>query len=148
MRKYFQITIVLSAFFLLAFVKNQKGNDDDNHIVTLPTKTASSQDKLTKPTLAKDLYKNGTYAGSLEDAVYGDYKVSAVISGGKLEDVILVIYPSDNRTSVSINTQAFERLKDEAIKVQGAQVDIVTGASDSSPAFARSLASALGKAKP
>jgi uncharacterized protein with FMN-binding domain len=83
----------------------------------------------------------------MEDAIYGNYRVKAVISGGKLTDVILLDYPNDNRTSNSINTQAFPMLRDEALAAQSAQIDIITGASDSSPAFVRSLQTALNQAK-
>lgn len=161
MKKYIQIIVVLGAFFLLVFVKNIKGSDDENKTIVLPTQTSSPTPTqiqsiapsssppppINTPKPVKGQYKDGTYSGSLEDAIYGNYKVKAVVSGGKLADVIPLIYPNDNRTSNSINTQAFTMLRDEALRAQSAQVDIITGASDSSPAFARSLQSALNQAK-
>jgi uncharacterized protein with FMN-binding domain len=92
-------------------------------------------------------YVDGTYAGSSADAYYGYVKVQAKISGGKLIDVAFLSYPSDRRTSVSINTQAMPVLKSEAIQAQSANVNGVSGASDTSAAFKQSLAVALASAK-
>ncbi len=92
-------------------------------------------------------YKDGTYTGSVEDAYYGNYQVAAVISGGKISDIQFLQYPNDNQTSLSINTQAMVYLKEEALQAQNANVDIISGASDSSMAFQRSLQTALNQAK-
>ncbi len=168
MRKYLQITIVLGAFFLLVFAKNLKGSDDEVKIVgnkqvlPSPTQDASAiatpnPQETAAPTIAAATptptvkvagkYRDGTYDGTIEDAFYGNLQVQAVIKDGKLADVLPLLYPNDNRTSISINTQAIPMLRDEAIKAQSSQVDIISGASDSSPAFSRSLASALKKAQ-
>ncbi len=92
-------------------------------------------------------YKDGTYTGSVADAFYGNLQVKAVISGGKITDVIFLQYPNDRSTSIEINTQAMPLLKQEAIAAQSAQVDGVSGATQSSHAFVESLGSALLKAK-
>lgn len=91
-------------------------------------------------------YKSGTYIGDVADAFYGPYQVAAVISGGKIANINFLQYPSDRRTSIEINTQAMPYLKQEAIQSQNAQVDVVSGATQSSLAFRQSLQSALDKA--
>lgn len=143
MRKYVPITLVIFVFFIVSYVKNQL--DSDSNATPLPTPIPTLNGKTTNG--ASGLYRDGTYDGSVEDAVYGLYQVSAVISGGKLSDITLLKSPDDNPTSVSINSQAFAIAKNEAIQKQNAQVDIITGASDSVPAFSRSLETALNKAK-
>ncbi len=92
-------------------------------------------------------YVDGTYTGSTANAYYGNIQVEAVISGGKLTDVVFLQYPSDRSTSRFINQQAMPELKAEAIQAQSANVDGVSGASDSSAAFEQSLASALSQAQ-
>jgi uncharacterized protein with FMN-binding domain len=92
-------------------------------------------------------YKNGTYSGSVQDAFYGALQVQAVIANGKISDVVFLQYPNDNRTSQYVNSIADPMLKQEAIQVQSAQVDVVSGASASSQAFQASLADALSQAK-
>lgn len=91
-------------------------------------------------------YKNGTYTGSVADAFYGNIQVQAVISGGKITDVIFLQYPNDRSTSVYINSQAMPYLKQEAIAAQSANVAGVSGASATSQAFIESLGSALQQA--
>jgi uncharacterized protein with FMN-binding domain len=108
---------------------------------TTPTPTPTPAPKPTS------LYKDGTFTGSVADAYYGNIQVQVVISGGKIADVIFLQYPNDRHTSVQINTQAMPYFKSQAIQAQSANVDGVSGATESSIAFQQSLASALAIAK-
>lgn len=92
-------------------------------------------------------YKDGTYTGNVADAFYGNVQVAVTISGGRITDVNFLQYPNDRSTSIEINTQAMPYLKQEAIQAQSAQVNGVTGASQTSRAFIESLQSALDKAR-
>lgn len=98
----------------------------------------------TKP---KGQYTDGTYVGNQADAYYGFIKVKAVVSGGKLTDVVFLEYPNDRRTSIQINQQAMPYLRSEALTAQSADVSGVSGASYTSAAFIESLGSALAQAK-
>lgn len=98
------------------------------------------------PTSNSGQYKNGTFVGSVEDAFYGQVQVQVTISSGKISAVNFLQYPSDNRTSLRINSQAMPLLQQEAIAAQSANIDGVSGASATSPAFQRSLATALSQA--
>jgi len=80
------------------------------------------------------------------DAYYGNVQVRATISGGKITGVTFLQYPHTHSTSVYINQQAMPYLQQEAIKAQGANVDIVSGATYTSQAFIQSLGSALAQA--
>ncbi len=159
MKKYAQIVVVLGVFGMLVWIKQLGGQDqpavlspvsqqNQNTISLLsPTPTPSSSSASPSPTSSQGIYKDGTYTGPVTNAFYGNYQVQAIITGGKLTDVIFLTYPNDNRTSISINEQANVFLKEEALSAQSASVDIVSGASDSSQAFRQSLASALVQAK-
>ncbi|MBP9714953.1 MAG: FMN-binding protein [Candidatus Pacebacteria bacterium] len=92
-------------------------------------------------------FKNGTYTGDSIDAYYGYVQVKVVISGGKITDVQFLDYPQDRQTSQKINNRAMPYLISEAIKAQDSNVNTVSGASFTSKAFRKSLASALIKAK-
>lgn len=109
--------------------------------IILPTATPTPTPQLA------GAYKDGTYTGSAADAFYGYIQVQAVISGGKLTDVVFLRYPNDRGESVEINRQAMPYLKQEAIAAQSALVNVVSGATDSSVAFRQSLSSALAQAK-
>lgn len=161
MKKYLQITIVLSGFFLLVFIKNIRADDEEKIIgnpnssinnslqaTQTPTQSPGSSQNPSFPAVnnPSQAFKDGSYTGSVEDAYYGFIQVRAIISGGRLSDINFLQYPNDNGTSRSINEQALPILKSEAIQAQSARVDLVSGASDSSPAFVRSLETALSKA--
>jgi uncharacterized protein with FMN-binding domain len=92
-------------------------------------------------------YKDGSYVGSVADAQWGYIQVKAIIKGGKITDVQFLQYPSDRSRSVLINSYADPQLTSEAIQAQSAQVDVVSGATDSSEAFIQSLSDALSKAQ-
>jgi uncharacterized protein with FMN-binding domain len=117
-----------------------------------PAKTASvttTPAPIPAPVSQKPVgqYADGSYTGTAADAYYGTVQVKAVVQNGRLADVQFIQYPSDRSTSRYINGQAMPLLTQEAIQVQSAQVDGVSGATFTSQAFQQSLASALVKAK-
>lgn len=112
--------------------------------VVSPTGTGQS---TTQSQTANSPYKDGSYEGSVADAVYGNLQVKVTISGGKIANVTFLQFPNDQDTSQQINQQADPQLAQEAIQAQSATVDIVSGATQSSQAFIQSMQSALAKAK-
>ena len=92
-------------------------------------------------------YKNGTYTGNVADAQWGVVQVQAVIQNGKISSVQFLQYPNERNRSVEINSYADPILINEAIQAQSAQVDIVSGATDSSDEFIQSLSNALSQAQ-
>jgi uncharacterized protein with FMN-binding domain len=92
-------------------------------------------------------YKDGTYTGDAADAFYGNIQVQATIANGRITNIQFLQYPNDRSRSVYINSQADPMLAQEAIQAQSAQVDIISGATDSSQAFIQSMQSVLNKAK-
>jgi uncharacterized protein with FMN-binding domain len=102
----------------------------------------------TPPTTKKSgIYKDGSYTGDVADAYYGIVQIKAYIQNGYLKDVVFLNYPNDRRTSQNISAYATPILRSEAIQAQSANVDIVSGATNTSIAFKQSLASALTQAK-
>jgi uncharacterized protein with FMN-binding domain len=114
--------------------------------VTTP-KPVPTPTPVPTPVVATGKYRDGSYIGSVADAYYGNVQVKAIISGGKLTDVQVLQYPNDRDTSIQINHQALPYLKQEAIKAQSANVNTISGASDTSGAFRESLGVALAAAK-
>lgn len=114
-----------------------------------PTPTPSPAPSQTpSPTPAQSgLYRDGTYQGVSANAYYGNIQVAGVVRNGKLSDVQILDYPSDRGHSIMINNYALPTLISEAVSAQSAQVDIVSGATDTSMAFRESLASALALAR-
>ncbi len=177
MRKYFQISFFLGLFGLLVFVRQSLGFGDSHRVIgpvatpLSPVNPSSNPQATPVPSQAPSSsgstaatpspvpvgpqmmqkrmgqYKDGTYTGSVQDAFYGNIQVQAVVSGGRITAVNFLQYPNDNGTSQYINSQADPMLAQEAIQAQNANVDIISGASDSSMAFQASLTDALSQAK-
>jgi len=112
-----------------------------------PKPTPAPQPVPTIPIKPKGLYADGQYVGSVADAYYGNVQVQVSVSGGRISNVAFLQYPNDRGHSVKLNQYAMPILSSEAIAAQSANVDAVSGASDTSQAFQQSLASALAKAK-
>lgn len=112
-----------------------------------PTPTPKPVPVPTPAPKPKGQYVDGTYTGSSVYVYYGNVQVRATVSGGKLADVQFIQYPNDRNTSRYINSQAMPLLRSEAIQAQSANVDGVSGASDTSAGFRESLAAALSKAR-
>ena len=92
-------------------------------------------------------YKNGSFTGGSADAQWGMVQVQAIVQNGRLTDVKFLAYPNERSRSVEINSYAIPQLTTEAIQAQNAQVDIVSGATDTSFAFMQSLSDALTQAQ-
>jgi uncharacterized protein with FMN-binding domain len=97
-------------------------------------------------TPAKTGYKDGVYTGSVADAYYGLVQVKATIKGGLITDVAFLQYPNKKGHTAELSSQVMPMLTTEAIKVQSAQVDMISGATQTVEAFQQSLASALAQA--
>ncbi len=65
----------------------------------------------------------------------------------KLTAIAVPLYPNHTDRSVFINENALPTLKSEALRAQRADIDMVSGATDTSEAFARSLQAAILKAR-
>lgn len=145
--KYGQIVVVSVLFFFIIYIKNKITIDDDAMNFLTDTFTSPVVDQGVKKNIKNRLFKDGTYTGDSIDAYYGFLQLEVVIINKKIDDIIFLSYPSANLTSDSINGYAASILKSEAIQIQDSNVDIVSGASNSSRAFRKSLESALAKAQ-
>lgn len=134
--------LLIFAFVILftAFIYYKKTNQTASVNILSPKTPAEHPP-------ANIVYKNGEYEGVLADAYWGKIQVIAVVENGKLVDVQILDYPADRLTSDRINGEALPTLIAEAIQVQHAEVDVVSGATDSSKGFQDSLRSALTQAK-
>ncbi len=120
----------------------------DSNTTGQPTAVPSDPTAVPASSTAAGQYKDGQYTGPQVDAFYGWVQVQAIIQRGQITDVKFLQYPSDRRTSQRINSIAMPYLTTEAIQAQSANVDIISGATLTSEAFAQSLQSALQSATP
>src|SRR5581483_3000355 len=91
-------------------------------------------------------YKDGQYTGNVANAVYGPIQVKVIVSQGKITDIQMLQYPNSPGHTTEVSSQSLPILKTEAIQAQSANVQIVSGATQTSEGFIQSLTSALAKA--
>jgi uncharacterized protein with FMN-binding domain len=120
-----------------------------------PTRTATQAPAATQAPVATDApaataapaagdaYKNGSVTGPVVNTRFGPVQVEVTISGGKVADVTAVQLPFDHPRSQEISDYAAPILQSEAVQAQSAQIDLVSGATYTSIAYARSLQAAL-----
>jgi uncharacterized protein with FMN-binding domain len=89
---------------------------------------------------------NGTDTGSVVQTRFGPVQVQVTIAGGKITDVTALQLPNDRQRSAEISQIAEPMLRSEALTAQSAQIDLISGATYTSDAYAQSLQSALDKA--
>ncbi len=106
----------------------------------LEVETAAIDDPLPKRS-----YRDGSWLGTAEPTRWGDVQVQVTTDNGQLVDITVIQIPNDRR-STSINNAAAPILKAQAIAVQGADLDIVSGATYTSQNYAASLQAALDQA--
>ncbi len=109
-----------------------------------PSSGAASGSAPTAPSSGQ--YKDGTYTGPSVNAYWGYVQVRATVSGGKLVHIAFLQYPNGHSASQYINSQAMPYLTQEALSVQSANVNIISGATMTSMGFRQSLGAALSKA--
>lgn len=150
MKKLVASVLIIGVFILYSLMYRH------STAAALPSGASSSSDSSssapststsTSTSFSGARYKDGSYTGSTADAQWGVIQVKAIIQNGKVTDVQFLQYPSDRQRSVEINSYADPQLTSEAIQAQSAQVDVVTGATDSSDAFMQSLGDALSQAQ-
>jgi uncharacterized protein with FMN-binding domain len=150
MKKVFLSVTLIIVFAIYVIHEKTEGAEAVKAVAPKGTPTTATADTpAVQPTSTQTNsgYKDGEHTGEVTDAYYGNIQVKAVIQGGKITDVQFLQYPNDRQTSIEINQQAMPYLKSEAIQSQRAQVDIVSGATQTSEAFVKSLQSALDQAK-
>ena len=147
--KKFVLSIIVIAVFVGYVIYMKMGGQTNNPIIDnkeTQTSVATTTD-TSGSTTTSGLYKDGSYVGDVTDAYYGNLQVKAIIQMGKITDVQFLDYPQKDNSSRRISTMAMPQLKTEAIQTQSANVNIISGATQTSEAFSQSLASALALAK-
>jgi uncharacterized protein with FMN-binding domain len=146
--KKMMVSFVLVGSFIIYSLIHARSNSSGSP--ALGSSSASASDAATgsqTATTTSSGYRAGTYSGSVSDAQWGYVQVQVTIQGGKITAMQFLQYPHDRERSVIINQYAGPQLITEAIQAQSAQVDAITGATDTSVAFMQSLGDALTQAQ-
>lgn len=90
---------------------------------------------------------SGTFAGNDIVTKFGDVQVSITLKHGRIANVQWLKLPNDRRRSVEISQTASPILRSEVLDAQSAQINLVSGATYTSDAWANSVQSALAQAQ-
>jgi uncharacterized protein with FMN-binding domain len=112
-----------------------------------PVTSASTSAPTTAAPKAASGLAAGTFDGDVVDTRWGPVQVAVTIANGKITNVTTLTSPNDKQKSISINNRATPILRSEALSVQSANIDSVSGATYTSEGYAQSLQSALDQAR-
>jgi uncharacterized protein with FMN-binding domain len=87
-----------------------------------------------------------TVTGDSVDTRWGPVEVAITVANGKITAVDVPIYPDNNPKDQQINAYALPELIQETLNAQGADIDMVSGATVTSDGYVQSLQGALDKA--
>ena len=87
-----------------------------------------------------------TVTGAVASTQWGPVQVEITVDGGAITDVSVLQYPDGNGRDVEINDYALPVLVQETLDQQGADIDMVSGATVTSTGYVQSLQSALDQA--
>lgn len=86
------------------------------------------------------------YTGDAVSTRYGDVQVEITVQDGRITGSTAVQVPWNDRKDREINGRAVPILDDEAVAGQGADIDMVSGATYTSQGYVQSLQSAIDRA--
>lgn len=81
--------------------------------------------------------------GPVAQTQWGPMQVQVSVDGSQITDVQVLQHPTGNPTSDQINAYALPTLQQETLQAQGADIDMVSGATVSSTGYIQSLQAAL-----
>lgn len=87
-----------------------------------------------------------TVTGDTAQTRWGPVQVEVSVAGSEITGVSVLQYPDDNPQDVQINSHALPILVDATMSAQGADIDMVSGATYTSVGYQQSLQSALDRA--
>jgi uncharacterized protein with FMN-binding domain len=146
MRKALTILAAVAILGTLALFNSKRNPAFSPNPPTNSASQSSTSSNSSTTAASAVTYKDGTYTGSAVDNPYGTVQVAAVISSGKITGINFLQMPSDQRESQQRTSFSEPYLKQSAIAKQSANIDFVSGATDTSYSFEQSLQAALNQA--
>lgn len=85
--------------------------------------------------------KDGTYTGKSTSTEWGDVQVKITVASGKITQITVLKYPTGGKSD-EINSRSLPTYKQEALAAQSANINQVSGATETYKGFTGSLQSA------
>ncbi|GEM_PF-3562959 len=89
------------------------------------------------------VFKDGAFTGQPSRMSYGELQVTLVMHSGRIEDVLILEFPDRTPTSAKMSERVLPGLIAEALAKQDWDVDIISGATQTTVAFQRAMIYAL-----
>lgn len=105
----------------------------------------SSSSSSSSSSTSSSKYADGTYTGALVQTNRGDVQVRITVSGGKITNVTAITYPNETSQSQTISAQVIPTFQSEAVKSQNADIQLVSGATETYTGFKGSLQDAINQ---
>ena len=106
--------------------------------------TAATPTATPKPTpVPTNQPANGSFTGADIQTQFGDVQVRITVTGGRITDVSALQMPTDRARSAEITQYVTPLLRSEVIQAQSPRIDVISGASFTSEAYAESVNDAM-----
>jgi uncharacterized protein with FMN-binding domain len=122
--------------------KHVKPTTSPSKSTAAPKTSSPSAPRSSTPHSSAPAQTSRTITGPVVSNGWGPIQVQVTVKGTQITAVSVPVIPQDGRSQF-INARAVPILTQEAVQAQSAQVDAVSGATDTSDAFMQSLAAAL-----
>ncbi|WP_062522880.1 FMN-binding protein [Demequina silvatica] len=123
-------------------------SEDDDCAISTPepaaSETAADPAPSATATAAPDpAPASSTHDGPVVTNARGDYQARITVVDGEVTDVQAIVAGTQDAESITINARAIPELRDKVLAAQTWDVEAVSGASFTSPAFTESLRGAF-----
>lgn len=155
MFKKFLITIVsISASVAvlidgyLMFFKHDQSQEKAQSQATAASDTESESSTTTSSSTSSSnsTMKDGTYTGKSTSTEWGDVQVKITVASGKITQITVLKHPTGGKSD-EINSRSLPTYKQEALAAQSANINQVSGATETYKGFTGSLQSAINQAE-
>jgi uncharacterized protein with FMN-binding domain len=110
------------------------------------TGSAGSGSSSTGQAASAGTLKSGRFTGSVVQIPFGNVQVQVTVQGGRITDAQMVQMPTAHARSQMISQYVAPILRQEVLQAQSAQINLVSGATYTSEAYAQSLQAAIDQA--
>lgn len=150
MFKKFLITIVSIAASVavlidgyLMFFKHDQSQETAQSQATAASDTESESSTTTSSSTSSSnsTMKDGTYTGKSTSTEWGDIQVKITVASGKIPQITVLKHPTGGKSD-EINSRSLPTYKQEALAAQSANINQVSGATETYKGFTGSLQSA------
>jgi uncharacterized protein with FMN-binding domain len=144
------IVTAVSVALVLSFRNTprlQKGRLATLQPRTAPTRVPAARASSTPAHAGRKLRTVRRVSGATVQTRYGPVQVRVKLRGGHIVSITNLALPFDRSRSQEISQVAGPLLRSEALQVQSARIDVVSGATYTSNGYAQSLQSALDRAQ-